>query len=133
MTELHFLKTQAGCDMRGMPGKDRQKIEMAVHMCRVNGPVPAELLQVGLMILRSLSLEKPVENKQPFFWTFLGFVEWINACSPEEEMIRQILFDLRTMMPSGPDAVCRIMDQIAERDTKLCAASIRVKLFVQRR
>lgn len=132
MSDLRFLRPQSEVDLRQMPGKDRQKIEMAIFMCRANGSVPMELLQVGLAILRSLSLEEPVEDEQPIFWAFVGLVEWIDACSPEEDSIRMILCDLRILCPHTPGSARHILKQVVNKNAQLQLAAMKIELLLNR-
>ncbi len=131
MTE-RFLKTreELNIEMGSMPGKESAKKEFAIWLCRSNGPVPSECLQVGMAILRGLDLEKLASDESPPFWAFVGLLEWVNACIPPQEAVSQILTEVRSMYPMSTTSVQGLFKKIGEKrpEIKLAIAKVGVSV-----
>ena len=112
-----------------MPVGEGKKREIALWLCRSNGPVPAECLQIGMAILRNLDLEKLADDEQPPFWALVGFLEWINARDPEADAMTQVLGDLRQMFPASPQVFQEILRRIGEKKPELKMVTMRVGLI----
>lgn len=126
-----FLKpcNELSIDVESMPVKnERMKIAVALWHCRSNGPIPGEFLQVGMAILRQLSLDKLADDESPPFWVFVGFLEWVNTCSPAGDAIAQILRDLRQYYLLTPSVLKNLLQKVEKKIPELKMAAMRVSV-----
>lgn len=131
MTE-RFLKPcdALSIDVESMPVKnEKTKVAVALWLCRSNGPTPGEFLQVGMAILRQLSLNKLADDESPPFWAFVGFLEWVNTCSPAGDAIAQILCDLRQFHLLTPSVLKNLLQKVEKKMPELKMAVMRVSIM----
>lgn len=128
---LAFFKSyldQPEVDWASMPLKLKDRIALGVWLCRQNGPVPGDFLQVGMMILRKLDLEKLPDGETPPFWSFVGFLEWISCRSPDKEAYEPLLTDLAQMYPRTPHTTELLYKRIEGRFPHLSLPIMRMRI-----
>ena len=127
-----FLKTsnELPLNVDSMPGSDARKKDIGGRLCQVNGPIPGECLQVGMMILRRLEMSKLPDDENPPYWAFIGLLEWIKACAPAQDAVGQILGDLWSAYPMGAASLRGLCKKIEGKRPDLVLPIAKVNLSI---
>lgn len=128
MTQFLKSTSELGIgDWSSMPGKLADRKATALWLCRNNGQVPGEMLQVGLMMLRTIPLDQLASDESPAYWAIVGILEWIRFGFPSEDSVRVVASDLWTMNPMSSQARDRLIDRVTQRFPDLLLSSVKLR------
>ncbi|MGB3072791.1 MAG: hypothetical protein WBP40_01910 [Candidatus Moraniibacteriota bacterium] len=113
-----------------MPGKLADRKATAFWLCRNSGQVPGEMLQVGLMMLRTIPLDQLASDESPAYWAIVGILEWIKFSSPSQADVSVILSDLWVMNPMLAPARVGLIERVTRRFPDLMLPSIRLRKHI---
>lgn len=126
-----FLISELGIgDWSSMPGKLVDRKATALWLCRNSGPVPGEMLQVGLMMLRTIPLDQLPSDESPAYWAIAGILEWIRFGFPSEDDVRMVSSDLWMMNPMSTSARSERIDRVTQRFPDLMLPSVKLRKYV---
>ncbi len=113
-----------------MPGKLENRKATALWLCHNNGQVPGEMLQVGLMMLRTIPLDQLTADESPPYWAIVGILEWIRSSFPSENHVCMIACDLWIMNPMSTPARAGLIERVTRRFPDLVLPSVRLRQYI---
>lgn len=116
-------------DWSSMPGKLVDRKATALWLCRNSGQVPGEMLQVGLMMLRTIPLDQLASDESSAYWAIVGILEWIRFSFPSEDDVSVVSSDLWVMKPMTPRARAEQIDRVTQRFPDLILPSVKLKKY----
>ena len=117
-------------DWSSMPGKLTDRKATALWLCRNSGQAPGEMLQVGLMMLRTIPLDQLAADESPAYWAIVGILEWIRFSFPSEDSVRLVASDLWTMNPMSSPARGQLIDRVTQRFPDLKLPSVKLRNYI---
>ncbi len=128
MTQFLMSTSELGIgDWSSMPGKLTDRKATALWLCRNSGQVPGEMLQVGLMMLRTIPLDQLASGESPGYWAVTGILEWIRFSFPSDINVRMVSSDLWGMNPMPTPARAGLIDRVTRRFPDLMLASVKLR------
>lgn len=131
MTQFLMSTHELGIgDWSSMPGKLVDRKATALWLCRNSGPAPGEMLQVGLMMLRTIPLDQMAADESPAYWAIVGILEWIKFGFPSEHDVSVVSFDLWIMNPMSTPARAERIDRVTRRFPDLKLPSVKLRKYI---
>ncbi len=116
-------------DWPSMPGKLADRKATALWLCRNNGQVPGEMLQVGLMMLRTIPLDQLAADESPPYWAIMGILKWIKFGFPSEDNVGVVSSDLWVMNPMSTQARAEQIDRVTRQFPNLLLPSLKLRKY----